>query len=102
MCLDPLEGQVFWIDEGGYGVPIKIGRVNMDGTNSIILVESEQWLEAITIDISNKMLYFSTQHPGYVKTMTTDGTEIQNILSTANNIANPKALAVHGQRLVKI
>ena len=100
MCVDPLEGHVFWVDEGGYGVPIKIGRVNMDGGNPLILVEHEQWLEAITIDIPNKMLYFSTQHPGFVKSMATDGTNVHNILSNANNIAMPKALAVHGQRFV--
>jgi low density lipoprotein-related protein 2 len=100
MCLDPLEGHVFWIDEGGFGVPIKIGRVNMDGSNPIVLVEYEQWLEAITIDVTNKILYFSTQHPGYIKSMNTDGSDVHNILSNVNNIAIPKALAVHGQRLV--
>ncbi|KAL7294867.1 hypothetical protein TKK_0011791 [Trichogramma kaykai] len=99
MCVDPLEGHVFWVDEGGFGVPIKIGRVNMDGSNPLILVDQEQWLESLTIDIPNKMLYFSTQHPGYVKAMNTDGTEVRNILSSVNNIAVPKALAVHGQRL---
>lgn len=100
ICLDPLEGLVFWIDEGGFGVPIKVARVNMDGSNPMILTESEQWLEAITIDIPNKMLYYSTQHPGYVKAMSTDGADLRNILSNVNNIAVPKTLAVHGQRLV--
>lgn len=98
MCLDPLEGHIFWIDEGGFGVPIKIGRVNMDGNNPIVLIENEQRPEAITIDISNKMIYFSTAHPGYVKSMSTEGGEVRSILSNINDIAVPKSLAVHGSR----
>lgn len=99
MCVNPIEGHVFWVDEGGFGVPIKIGRVNMDGTDPQVLIEYEQRLEAITIDVPNNMIYFSTQHPSYVKAMTTDGKEVRTVLSQANNIALPKSLAVHSSRL---
>ncbi|XP_015126789.1 low-density lipoprotein receptor-related protein 2 [Diachasma alloeum] len=99
MCVDPLEGHVFWIDEGGYGVPEKIGRINMDGTNSLILINDTYKLEAITIDIPSKRIYFSSQFPAYVKSMTTDGQNVQVILTNTNNIALPKALAVHESKL---
>ncbi|XP_074098383.1 low-density lipoprotein receptor-related protein megalin isoform X1 [Cotesia typhae] len=99
MCIDPLEGQIFWIDEGDFGVPHKIGRVNMNGQNSIVLVDDVPHLEALTIDVSNKMIYFSSQYPAFIKVMTTDGQSIRTILTEANNINTPKALAVHEYKL---
>ncbi|KAK0162271.1 hypothetical protein PV327_008621 [Microctonus hyperodae] len=99
MCVDPLEGHVFWIDEGGFGVPEKIGRVNMDGTDSRILNDKIHNLEAIAIDIPTKMLYFSSQYPSYIKAMSTEGDNIRVILSAENNINLPKALAVHESKL---
>ncbi|XP_024940882.1 low-density lipoprotein receptor-related protein 2 isoform X2 [Cephus cinctus] len=99
MCVDPLEGHIFWVDEGGFGVPVKIGRVNMDGSNPLVLLESNERLEAITIDIPSKLIYYSTQYPCFIKSMTTDGTLTNVILSAVNNIALPKALAVHDSKL---
>ncbi|XP_066588132.1 low-density lipoprotein receptor-related protein 2 isoform X2 [Prorops nasuta] len=99
MCVDPLEGHVFWVDEGGFGVPVKVGRVDMDGTNPLILVEDIERLEAITIDIPSKMIYYSSQNPTFVMSMSTDGRNSRTILSAANHIALPKALAVHDSRL---
>jgi low density lipoprotein-related protein 2 len=54
------------MDEGGYGVPAKVGKVNMNGSNPIILLEEIERPEAITIDIYNKLLYFSAQYPSFV------------------------------------
>ncbi|XP_012271678.1 low-density lipoprotein receptor-related protein 2 [Orussus abietinus] len=99
MCVDPLEGHVFWVDDGDFGVPMKIGRVNMDGTNPLVLVENATRLEAIAIDIPTRTIYFSQQHPTFVKAMSTDGGNVRTILSAVNNIALPKALAVHESRL---
>ncbi|XP_070148921.1 low-density lipoprotein receptor-related protein 2 [Polyergus mexicanus] len=99
MCVDPIDGQVFWADEGGFGVPQKIGRVNMDGSNPLILIEKLERPEALTIDIPSKTLYFSSQNPAFIKAMSTDGLNVRTILTAANNIALPKALAVHESRL---
>ncbi|XP_014481783.1 PREDICTED: low-density lipoprotein receptor-related protein 2 [Dinoponera quadriceps] len=99
MCVDPIDGQVFWVDEGGFGVPQKIGRVNMDGSNPLILVENLERPEAITIDIPSKTLYFSSQNPSFIKAMSTDGLNVRTILTAANNLMLPKALAVHDSRL---
>lgn len=54
------------MDEGGYGVPQKIGKVNMDGTNPVVLSADVERPEAITIDLDEKMLYYSTQYPSQV------------------------------------
>lgn len=58
--------KVYWVDEGGYGVPQKIGKVNMDGTNPIILVRGIERPIALTFDIDNKLLYYSTEYPATV------------------------------------
>jgi low density lipoprotein-related protein 2 len=54
------------MDEGGYGVPAKVGKVNMNGSNPIILLEDIERPEAITIDLDSKLLYFSAQYPSFV------------------------------------
>ncbi|KAF7989294.1 hypothetical protein HCN44_007968 [Aphidius gifuensis] len=99
MCLDPLDGYIFWIDEGGNGVNEKIGRINMNGENSLILVDDTNRLEAITIDIPTKTVYYSSQNPSFVKSMSSDGQNKRTILTRINNIALPKSLAVHESKL---
>lgn len=99
ICVDPTEGKIYWTDGGGYGVPQKIGKVNMDGTNSIILVDNLERPEAIAIDIERKILYFSTQYPPEVKSVNVDGQNLVNILAEQNSISRPKALAVLDSRL---
>lgn len=100
LCLDPSEGKLYWIDEGGFGVPSKVAKVNMDGTNSEILVsEKLDHPEAITIDIDKKQLYYSNQFPCTVVMYDLRTKESQVILTEGNNIRLPKALAVHESRL---
>ncbi|XP_043497943.1 low-density lipoprotein receptor-related protein 2 isoform X2 [Polistes fuscatus] len=99
MCVEPIDGHIFWVDDGGFGIPMKIGRVNMDGTNPIVLVDNVEKPVAITIDIPSKTVYFSTEYPTFVMAMSTDGRNVRTILSIANNIALPKALAVHESKL---
>lgn len=57
------------MDEGGYGVPAKVGKVNMNGSNPIILLEDIERPEAITIDLYTKLLYFSVQYPSFVSSL---------------------------------
>lgn len=66
ICLDPSEGLLFWIDEGGSGVPAKVARVNMDGSNPIVLVDDVERPQAIAIDLDKKLVYFSTEYPAQV------------------------------------
>lgn len=99
MCLDPSEGKLYWVDDGGFGVPPKVAKVNMDGSKPVILLDDIQRPEAITIDLKEKMLYFSSQYPSYVKVMDVNGNNLRTLLETANNIAQPKALGVYENRL---
>ncbi|XP_023703710.1 low-density lipoprotein receptor-related protein 2 [Cryptotermes secundus] len=99
MCLDPLDGKLYWMDEGGYGVPSKVGKVNMNGSNPIILVDDIERPEAITIDLNTKLLYFSAQYPSFIKVMDVNGGNVNTLLSETSNIAYPKALGVLDSRL---
>ncbi|CAK1544808.1 unnamed protein product [Leptosia nina] len=99
ICLDPTEGKIYWADEGGYGVPAKIGKVNMDGTNPVILVDSIERPEAVTVDIEKKIVYFSSQYPASINSVNTDGNDRKTILTEANAISYPKVIAVLDSRL---
>ncbi|ERL86348.1 hypothetical protein D910_03756 [Dendroctonus ponderosae] len=99
ICLDPIEGKLYWTDAGGNGVPQKIAKVNMDGSNPHILVTDIERPEAITIDIESKTIYFSTQYPPSIQSIDTFGEKRTTILTAANNINLPKAISVMGSRL---
>lgn len=89
--------KLYWVDEGGFGVPPKIGKVNMDGSKPVILLTDIQRPEAITIDLKEKMLYFSAQYPGYIKVMDVNGNNVRTLVG--ENVAQPKALGVYENRL---
>ncbi|XP_071451711.1 low-density lipoprotein receptor-related protein 2 [Hetaerina americana] len=99
ICLDPGDGKLYWIDNGGYGVPAKVAKVNMDGTNPVVLVDDVERPEAIAIDLDKRQLYFSSQYPTFIKVMDLDGSNVRSLLTTVNSISQPKALAVLDSRL---
>ncbi|CAA9998006.1 unnamed protein product [Nesidiocoris tenuis] len=100
MCLEPSQGKLFWVDEGGYGVPQKIGRVNMDGSDPRILLSKIEHPLAITIDLETRLLYYSTEYPSTVGVMDTDGNNQHTLLSESETtISLPKAIAVHQKYL---
>lgn len=99
LALDPSEGKIFWIDEGGFGVPGKVGKVNMDGTGALVLADNLENPEAITVDLDKKDIFYSTRHPPGIHSMKYDGSEKNIILSEQNDIAYPKSLGVLESRL---
>jgi len=52
---------MYWIDEGGAGVPVKLAKANMDGTESKILVRDFEKPMGLAMDYDKKVLYFSMQ-----------------------------------------
>lgn len=100
MCLDPVDGFLYWLDDGGTGVPAKVGKVSMDGSDPVILYNFTNIRpEYITIDIEAKNLYWSTSNEAKIMTSDVYGSNIREILTEANHIAQPKALAVYESRL---
>ena len=100
IALDPIYGYLYWLDEGGVGVPRKIGKAYMDGSNPTVLVKDNlHTLEALTIDIVNKKLYFSQSSIGVIEGIDTDGQNRRTIITASANIAKPNGLAVYQNRL---
>ena len=60
LTLDPAEGHLFWLDDGGFGIPRKLSGANMDGTEARNLVTDLATPLALTLDLANKKLYWST------------------------------------------
>lgn len=63
ICILYYYRKLYWADQGGFGVPPKIGKINMDGTSPQVLINEGQAPEAIAIDLDNKNIYYSTQYP---------------------------------------
>ena len=103
LTLNPGSGQLFWLDRGGKGrVPTKIGRANMDGTESIIIIRDNiAKPEFLTIDLQKEVLYFSSSQPPKIESCNLDGKNRQTILSSEKNhpIAKPSGIAVFERRL---
>ncbi|XP_075155675.1 low-density lipoprotein receptor-related protein megalin [Haematobia irritans] len=99
IVLDPNEGKLFWIDEGGFGVPVKIARVNMNGNNPVVLKEDVEKPESITLDIDKKQVYYSTIHPSTICVMDYNGDDFRVLLTEENAISKPRSLGVLDSRL---
>ena len=63
LAVDPSHGKLYWLDEGGPGVPAKIGVADMDGQNPGIVVQGNMTSpEFLTLDPDTEMIYFSSSH----------------------------------------
>ena len=102
MALHPASGRLFWLDRGGRGVPSKVGKVNMDGSEPEVIVSGDlQQPEVLTIDLQKEILYFSSSHDPKIESCNLDGSNRQVILSAKKNdpIAKPTGIAVLDRRL---
>ena len=98
IVLDPLQGKLYWLDEGGVGVPQKLAKVNMDGTNPIVLVkDSLHQVEALTFDFTGRRLYFSQSYAGVIESIDEEGRDRQKL--AIKGIAKPQGLSVFNSRL---
>ena len=100
IVLDPLQGKLYWLDEGGVGVPQKLAKANMDGTNPQILIkDSLHQIEALTFDFNNRRIYFSQSYVGVIESVDEDGKDRKTIITTSSGIAKPQGLAIYNNRL---
>ena len=71
IAVDPQNGKLYWLDQGGPKVPPKIGKANMDGSSpSILLSKNLSHPEFLTLDLTNDMIYFSSSNDAKVGTLT--------------------------------
>ena len=100
IVLDPLQGKLYWLDEGGVGVPQKLAKANMDGTNPQILIkDSLHQIEALTFDFNNRRIYFSQSYVGVIESVDEDGKDRKTIITSSTGIAKPQGLAIYNNRL---
>lgn len=98
IVLDPMQGKLYWLDEGGVGVPQKLAKANMDGTNPLVLVkESLHQVEALTFDFAGRRLYFSQSYQGVIESVDEEGRDRRAL--QIRGIAKPQGLAVFNNRL---
>ena len=102
LAVHPQSGALFWLDRGGRGVPTKIGKVNMDGTDAQVLIKDDlEMPDFMTIDIQKEIIYFSSSHNPKIESCNLDGTNRRTILAQATNhhIAKVTGIAVRNRRL---
>ncbi len=62
--------KLYWLDEGGQGVPRKVASMNLDGTDSQIVTQSDlQMLDFITINTTSQELYWTEGTSSKVSTI---------------------------------
>lgn len=97
IALDPYEGKLYWLDEGGYGIPRKISKANMDGTEVRNLFTDIGQPLSLTIDLANKQLYWSTINEAEIEASDVEGNNRRKIISSGIN--RPVSLAVFESRM---
>jgi low density lipoprotein-related protein 2 len=86
---------MYWLDEGGSGVPSKLAKANMDGTESQILVRDLIKPQALGFDYEKKVLYFSSD--SRIESIGADGRNRVQILQEPSS--SPKSLLLFESRL---
>lgn len=100
IVVDPLRGKLYWLDEGGVGVPQKLAKSNMDGSNPVVLIkESLHQVEALTFDYTNRRVYFSQSYAGVIESVDEEGRDRKTIITAAVGIAKPQGLSIYNNRL---
>ncbi|XP_039499245.1 low-density lipoprotein receptor-related protein 2 isoform X1 [Drosophila santomea] len=100
IVLDPTDGKLFWIDEGVLEVPIKIGRVDMNGQNAIVVFQEFAHPESLAVDTEKKMLYYSASNPAVIGSMDYNGDDHTLIaMKDSHPMAKPRSLGILDHRL---
>ncbi|EDX17507.1 GD16065 [Drosophila simulans] len=100
IALDPTDGKLFWIDEGVLEVPIKIGRVDMNGQNPIVVFQDVSHPESLAVDTEKKMVYYSASNRAVIGVMDYNGDDHTLILmKDSHPMAKPRSLGILDHRL---
>ena len=97
IALDPYESKLYWLDEGGFGIPRKISKANMDGSEVRNLFTDIGQPLSLTIDLANKQLYWSTINEAEIEASDVEGNNRRKIISSGIN--KPVSLAVFESRM---
>ena len=99
VVVDPTDGKLYWLDDGGFGIPRKLSKANMDGSDPRNLFTDLETPLALTIDLANKQLYWSTYNDAEIEASDVEGNNRRRIISRGSAIGKPVALSVFESRM---
>jgi len=103
IVLDPNNGKMYWLDDGGYGVSKKLAKANMDGTNSTTIYDKfkDDTLESLTIDLQSQRLYYSLvgSSNGEIYSIDYNGNFEPKLIVANWQVGRPLGLSVYNNKL---
>lgn len=103
IVLDPANGKMYWLDDGGFGVSKKLAKAHMDGSNSTIIYDKfkDNYLESLAIDLSGQRLYFSLwgTSNGAIYSIDYNGNFEPKLIVSNWQIGRPLGLSIYNNRL---
>ncbi|XP_014669426.1 PREDICTED: low-density lipoprotein receptor-related protein 2-like isoform X2 [Priapulus caudatus] len=97
IAVDPIHGKLYWLDEGGQGVPRKVASANLDGSNPTILVSSNLHnLDYIAVDIADNNVYYTMADASWIEKVSTSSGARKHL---EHYVASPQGIAVQGSYL---
>ncbi|OQV14980.1 Low-density lipoprotein receptor-related protein 2 [Hypsibius exemplaris] len=98
LAISPAEGLLFWGDNGGVNIPVKIGKVRLDGQNAAVVFRVDIYkISFITYDPKSQMIYWSDVSKNEISCGRSDGTMRRTIVN--HNIQTPQGLVVWDDKL---
>lgn len=103
IVLDPANGKLYWLDDGGYGVSKKLAKANMDGSNSQIIYSNfkDDNLESLAIDLINQRLYYSLSGSsnGAIYSIDYNGNFEPKLIISNWQVSRPLGLSIYMKQL---
>ncbi|XP_042076596.1 low-density lipoprotein receptor-related protein 8 isoform X6 [Haplochromis burtoni] len=97
IAVDPHQGFMYWSDWGGQA---KIEKAGMNGVDRQILVsEHIEWPNGITLDLSNRRLYWVDSKLHLLSSVDFNGDNRKVLLSSHHHLGHPFALTVFEDRV---
>ncbi|CAK8674679.1 unnamed protein product [Clavelina lepadiformis] len=91
IAVDPIHAKLYWSDQGLGGVPPKISRCDMDGSELENIITGVSDIQHIALDIPEQRIYWAEQNPGVIKSANFDGSDVNTIV---DNVISPMGITV--------
>ncbi|XP_063845968.1 very low-density lipoprotein receptor-like isoform X2 [Scylla paramamosain] len=98
IAVNPVDGYVYWTD---WGNAPKIERSGLDGNERtpLIIAPDVHWPNGITVDYTNKKLYWCDGYLNKIKMSNMDGSGVETVLYSSEVLRLPYSVSVFEDRL---
>nr|XP_039251753.1 low-density lipoprotein receptor-related protein 2-like [Styela clava] len=94
IAVDPRNGILFWTDQGGTGVPPKISRCAMDGSDIANIITTRlDLVQHISVDSHTQYIYWAEQRYGVIGRALIDGTDRSDLIES---LIQPMGVSIFG------